>query len=293
MLADHAQPATDVTPLQIYRFEISKYPVLKKDEEQEQTERVFNANDTKAAEKLTMSNLRLVAKVAHKYYSHYSDVLDLIQEGNIGLIHAVRKYNPHKGISFTTYASFWIRARILKHIMANWSMVKIGTTQNERRMFYGINKAKKHYLDMDEERLTGMLAETLHVREADIEQMEMRTCAHDVSLDNDSQHTYLDLYDDKENVEEIVAAKERQEVLDDTMLQFKQKLDQREKLVLENRIVSEDPWTLQQLGDEFGVSRERVRQIEEQVRRRLMNHLKRNLSRPFTLKDQNQTELAS
>ena len=144
-----AQPADKDTPvpfdlLKTYLSEVSKYPVLSREEEFNIARFVFEHDDPEAAQKLAMSNLKLVVKIALEYYNAYLNILDVIQEGNVGLLHAVKKYNPYKGTKFSTYASFWIRAYILKYIMDSWSLVKVGTTQSQRKLFYGLNKEKRN-----------------------------------------------------------------------------------------------------------------------------------------------------
>ncbi len=139
---------TPYDPLKKYLSEVSKYPVLSRNEELKLALKVLKYNDREAAHKLAISNLKLVVKIALEYYNAYLNILDLIQEGNVGLLHAVKKYNPYKGTKFSTYASFWIRAYILKYIMDSWSLVKVGTTQGQRKLFYRLNKEKQK-LELD------------------------------------------------------------------------------------------------------------------------------------------------
>ena len=134
---------TPFDPLRKYLAEVSKYPVLSREEEFQVAQQIYEKKDKDAAQKLVMSNLKLVVKISLEYYNTYLNILDLIQEGNVGLLHAVKKYNPYKGTKFSTYASFWIRAYILKYIMDSWSLVKIGTTQSQRKLFYRLNKEKQ------------------------------------------------------------------------------------------------------------------------------------------------------
>jgi RNA polymerase sigma-32 factor len=269
-------------PLKIYFAEISKYPILSSTEERELAELVHNHNDKKATEKLIMSNLRLVVKVALNYYNAYLNVLDLIQEGNVGLIHAAKKYDPQRGTRFSTYASFWIRAYILKHIMNVWSIVKIGTTQSQRKLFYSLNKAKKQFEGQGIEPGVAALAEALDVKEEDIEDMEIRFSSGDVSLDESNDRggetsSYLEMVRGGENIEEMVAAKEKREMLEDKIREFKTRLNYRDRFVLENRIMSDQPLTLQEIGKQFSISRERVRQVEDRIWKSLKRELKRTV----------------
>jgi RNA polymerase sigma-32 factor len=269
-------------PLKLYFAEISKYPILTAEEERRLAELIQNHDDKKAVEKLIMSNLRLVVKVALNYYNAYLNVLDLIQEGNVGLIHAAKKYDPNKGTRFSTYASFWIRAYILKHIMNVWSIVKIGTTQSQRKLFYSLNKTKKQFEGQGIEPGAAMLAEALDVKEADIEDMEIRFSSGDVSLDESTDRggetsSYLEMVRGGDNIEEMVAAKEKREMLEDKIREFKIKLNYRDRFILENRIMSDDPLTLQEIGKRFSISRERVRQVEDRIWKSLRRELKRTV----------------
>jgi RNA polymerase sigma-32 factor len=151
-------------PLKKYLSEVSKYPVLTREEELEISTRVFQDKDREAAQKLAISNLKLVVKIALEYYNTYLNILDLIQEGNVGLLHAVKKYNPYKGTKFSTYASFWIRAYILKYIMDSWSLVKVGTTQGQRKLFYRLNKEKQKLEALGVYPAPKLLASTLDVK---------------------------------------------------------------------------------------------------------------------------------
>jgi RNA polymerase sigma-32 factor len=269
-------------PLKMYFAEISRYPILTANEERQLAELAHTYNDKAAIEKLIMSNLRLVVKVALNYYNAYLNVLDLIQEGNVGLIHAAKKYDPHKGTRFSTYASFWIRAYILKHIMNVWSIVKIGTTQSQRKLFYSLNKAKKHFEGQGIEPEAGVLAEALDVKKEDIEDMEIRFSSGDVSLDESNDRggetsSYFEMVRGGDNIEEMVAAKEKREMLEDTIREFKSKLNYRDRFVLENRILSDQPLTLQEIGKQFSISRERVRQVEDRIWKSLKRELKRTV----------------
>jgi RNA polymerase sigma-32 factor len=159
-------------PLKRYLSEVSKHPVLTREKELEFAIKAFDQKDRDAAQMLVISNLKLVVKIALEYYNTYLNILDLIQEGNVGLVHAVKKYNPYKGTRFSTYASFWIRAYILKHIMDSWSIVKVGTTQSQRKLFYRLNKEKKKLEAQGVVPAPQLLASTLDVKTEEVEDME-------------------------------------------------------------------------------------------------------------------------
>jgi RNA polymerase sigma-32 factor len=261
-----------------YLAEIGKYPLLAKKEEKQLAELIYKYNDKDAAQKLVVSNLRLVVKIALGYYTAYSNIRDLIQEGNIGLIHAVRKYNPYKGTKFSTYASFWIRAYIMKYIRNTWSIVKVGTTERQRKLFHGLNKEKRRLEAKGILPAKQLLAHNLDVSAEDVEDMEKRLSTSDLSLDQPlfegGEETMLDaMQTEHESIEEIVEAKEKNAIARKKVAQFKKLLNEKELYIFENRLMAEEPLTLQEIGDHFNVSRERARQIEKGVTAKVLKHL--------------------
>ncbi|HOH26898.1 MAG TPA: RNA polymerase factor sigma-32, partial [Syntrophorhabdus sp.] len=256
-------------PLKKYLSEVSKYPVLTREEELEISTKVFKEKDRSAAQKLAISNLKLVVKIALEYYNTYLNILDLIQEGNVGLLHAVKKYNPYKGTKFSTYASFWIRAYILKYIMDSWSLVKVGTTQGQRKLFYRLNKEKQRLEAQGIYPAPKLLASTLDVKEEEVEEMQKRLTYTDISLEapvhDESDDTIMDMMRSGENVEEVVAEKEKSDILAMKVAEFKKTLNDKEIFIFEQRVMAEEPLTLQEIGARFSISRERVRQIENRV----------------------------
>jgi RNA polymerase sigma-32 factor len=270
-------------PLKKYLSEVSKYAVLSREDELDLASRVFNENDRMAAEKLVISNLRLVVKIALEYYNTYLNILDLIQEGNVGLLHAVKKYNPYKGTRFSTYASFWIRANILKYIMDSWSLVKVGTTQGQRKLFYRLNKEKQRLEALGVYPAPKLLASTLDVKEEEVEDMQKRLAYTDVSLGaplhDESDDTIMDMIKTDENVEEIVAEKEMSEVLAQKVAEFKTFLNDKEIFIFDHRVMAEKPLTLQEIGAKFQISRERVRQIENRVIKKFKERFRGELKR--------------
>jgi RNA polymerase sigma-32 factor len=272
---------TLLDPLKKYLAEVSKHPVLSREEELEISMGVYDRKDREAAQKLVISNLKLVVKIALEYYNTYLNILDLIQEGNVGLLHAVKKYNPYKGTRFSTYASFWIRAYILKHIMDSWSLVKIGTTQSQRKLFYRLNKEKRKLEAIGVFPAPQLLASTLDVKVEEVEDMQKRLAHGDVSLEapigDDGNDTVLDMIKADGNVEEIVSDREEKEILSRRVAEFKKTLNDKEVFIFENRIMTDDALTLQEIGARFKISRERVRQIENRVVKKFKERFKGEL----------------
>lgn len=278
------QPAFDL--FKTYFTDISRYPLLTAQEERQLADRVFTSGDAQAAEKIVLSNLRLVVKLASIYHSDYLNVFDLIQEGNVGLVRASRKYNPHKGTRFSTYASYWIKAHILKHIMNAWGVTKIGTTDNQRKIFFGLAKAKRQLFAVGVEPTPEELARALDVAEEDIRVMEKRLSSSGIT---DDIRDHLETIRGMVDIEEIVAAKERSETIREMISAFKARLDARDKFILENRIMGDCPLTLSEIGKRFSITRERVRQLEMALRRRL----KKNLRQSVWMRQVSQRRLAA
>lgn len=264
---EHGQGGLD--PLKTYLSEISKHPVLTLEEERTIAERAGRFKDGDAVDRLINSNLRLVVKIALEYYNSRHDILDLIQEGNEGLVRAARKYNPYKGAKFSTYSSFWIRAYILKHIMDSWSMVKIGTTQNQRRLFYRLKREKRRLENAGIFPAAQLVADILGVRTEEVEDMEKRLSFSDVSLDSplsyDGEDTVIDTIRIDNNIEEAVADREKREILDSKIAEFREILNEKELHIFDRRIITDEPATLQDIACRFAISRERVRQLECRV----------------------------
>jgi len=268
-------------PLKKYLSEVSKYPVLSREEELEVATKIHKNKDIEAAQKMVISNLRLVVKIALEYYNTYLNILDLIQEGNVGLLHAVKKYNPYKGTKFSTYAAFWIRAYILKYIMDSWSLVKIGTTQGQRKLFYQLNKEKQKLEALGIFPAPQLLASTLDVREDEVESMQKRLAFTDISLETpiheEGDDTVMDMMKTGENVEEIVSDREMSNLLGQRVTEFKKGLNEKELFIFNNRIMVDESMTLQEIGEKFKISRERVRQIENKVLNKFKTRFKQEL----------------
>ncbi len=269
-------------PLRQYLAEIRRYPLLTREEEHKISRLVFDHHDMAATQKLTVSNLRIVVKIAFRYYHTYLNILDLIQEGNVGLVHAVKKYNPYKGTKFSTYASFWIRAYILKNIMDSWSLVKVGTTQSQRKLFYKLYSEKRRLEAMGIYPTPKILASNFGLKEGEVEDMEKRLSHNDMSLDvpvyDESDETLMDRISSDQDVEEIVSAQHKFAVLSKMMNEFKATLDDRDRYIFDHRVIAEEPMSLQELGDSYRISRERVRQVQTRIIKRFKAHFQGSLA---------------
>jgi RNA polymerase sigma-32 factor len=275
---EYGQEASErLDPFRMYLYEISKHPVLKKEEEREIADRIRRLGDKQAEQKLVVANLRLVVKIALDYYSYHLNVLDLIQEGNVGLLRAVRKFEPERGTRFSTYASFWIRAYILKYLMDSWSIVKVGTKDSQRKLFYGLNKEKEKLEKAGITPSVEILADHLDVSAADIEDMEKRLYNGDVSLEDQlfgGGEEIMDTISTDEDIEETVAEKERRDMVQRKLAEFKTLLNEKERYILEHRIMAEDPITLREIGERFNTSRESVRQLQTKITKNLTRNLR-------------------
>ena len=272
--------------LETYLAQINQFPLLTKEEEFKLAVRYRKHNDIDAAQKLITSNLKFVVKVAFEYKSYRVKLLDLIQEGNIGLMMAVKKFNPHKGYRFISYAIWWIRAYIQNFIIKTWSLVKIGTTQAQKKLFYKIGKIRKALeSDGEIEKKYELLAHDLDVAKEDIIEMEQRMAARDLSLnapfDEGEELTHLDLLkEDSPNQEEALAQEEEKKIREREVQNAMKRLSEKEVYVIQNRIMAEDPLTLQQIGDHLKLSRERVRQIEGEALKKLKKEFSTQLELP-------------
>lgn len=266
-------------PLQLYLKEIARFPMLEPDEEYALAKRVQDENDQDAAFKLVSSHLRLVVKIAMDFQRRWmQNGLDLIQEGNVGLLKAVTKFDPEKGIKFSYYAAFWIKAYILKYIMDNWRMVKVGTTQTQRKLFYNLNKERQRLLAMGFDPTTEKLSKSLGVSENEIVEMDQRLSKNDMSLNTplgeDSDATKMDFLPSLgPGVEETIASDQIVELLLDNIKEIRPDLNEKEVAILDDRLLSEDPITLREIGERFGVTRERVRQIEARLLSKIRDYM--------------------
>lgn len=270
-------------PLQLYLLEIKRYKLLTKEEEVELAIRVKEQNDPDAAYRLVTSNLRLVVKIAMDFHRYWTkSLLDLIQEGNVGLIQAVKKFDPYRGIKFSYYSSFWIKAYMLKFIMENWKLVKIGTTQTQRKLFFNLAKERDKLVAQGFFPEPKLLAERLAVKEEDIEEMTQRLSGGEVSLNapigDSGKDEYSSFLPDKTiDVDERLSEAESRALLLEKLAQYRDRLSKKELDIFDNRIMSDNPLTLQDFGDKYGISRERVRQIQARIVSNIKKWLKEDI----------------
>jgi len=261
--------------MESYMIQINQFPLLTREEEFKLAVKYRKYNDIEAAHQLITSNLRFVVKVVFEYKSYGVKLQDLIQEGNIGLMMAVKKFNPYKGYRFISYAIWWIRAYIQNFIIKTWSLVKIGTTQAQKKLFYKIGKVRKA-LESDgaDEKKYERLARDLDVAKEDIIEMEQRMSSRDLSLDTPfdegQELTHLELLrEDSLNQEEAIAQEEEKKIREHEVQNAMKRLNEKEVYVIKNRIMAEEPQTLQEIGGHLKLSRERVRQIESEALKKL------------------------
>ncbi len=266
-------------PLRVYLQEIQKYPLLSREEEQELAIRFKEQGDKKAAYHLITSNLRLVVKIAMEFHKNWMiSLLDLIQEGNVGLMQAVRKFDPYRGVKLSSYASYWIKAYILKFILDNWRLIKIGTTQAQRKLFFNLKKEKDRLDSLGFEPAPRLIAEKLEVREHEVIEMDQRMGSWEYSLDTPleegSRYTQKDfLTSQEQSSETLLADAQLREQIHQRLQEIREHLNEKEKDILESRLLAENPVTLQEIGAKWGISRERVRQLEERLKKKIRGYL--------------------
>jgi len=264
--------------MSLYLAEIRKFSVLSEEDEHRYAVKFFEEKDLEAAHTLITSNLRFVVKVAGEYRHYGLKMIDLIQEGNVGLMMAVRKFNPYKGVRLISYAVWWIRAYIQNHIMSMWSLLKIGTTQAQRKLFFKLKETKNALLRMsDGEDDSHSAALALNVSDKEIGEMEQRLQG-DYSLDaelscGDGLTALESLADERMNQEALLAECQENQQLQQKVAQVVAVLNEKERFIIERRITSDEPMTLQEIATHFSISRERVRQIEEGALKKVKNSL--------------------
>lgn len=266
--------------LHLYLREVSRFPLLKPDEEHELALRVRDHNDADAAFRLVSSHLRLVVRIAMDFQRRWmQNVLDLVQEGNVGLMRAVNKFDPDKGIKFSYYASFWIKAYILKFIMDNWRMVKIGTTQVQRKLFYNLNRERQKLIMQGFDPDAAMLSERLGVTEDQINEMDQRLASTDMSLnvavgEDAGGATRMDFLPALgPGIEDSLARDEIADLVRSRLKTILPKLNEKELYILQNRLLTDEPVTLREIGERYNVTRERVRQLEARLLEKIRQHL--------------------
>jgi RNA polymerase sigma-32 factor len=287
-LEESSRALSPQDPLRRYMEELRRYPLLPPEEELRLAYRLRDQGDIDAARKLVQANLRLVAKIAFEYRSLYVNVLDLIQEGNIGLMKAVSKFDPTRGARLGYYASWWIRSYILKYLLDNFRLVRVGTTAAQKKLFYHLLREKQRLEAQGLLAGPRLLAEKLDVREKDIIEMEQRLSPSGADLSLDTPLSSASegrttthgeaLPDPAEPADETLAREEFLALLSETLPEFRATLNSREQSLLDERILSENPKTLQEIADQYGLTRERARQIEARVIEKLREFLSPHLS---------------
>ena len=271
--------------LSLYMREISKFPLLTPEEEYSLARKVIDESDPDAAFRLVSSHLRLVVKIAMDFQRRWmQNVLDLVQEGNVGLVRAVNKFDPEKGIKFSYYAAFWIKAYILKFLMDNWRMVKIGTTQAQRKLFYNLNRERQKLIAQGFDPDAAMLSKSLNVSEKQVIEMEQRMDGSDVSLDaplsvdGTPGTSRLELLPALgPGIEDVLADEQVAGLVREKLRTIVPLLSEKEAYILEHRLLTDDPVTLREIGEKYDITRERVRQIEARLLQKVRDHLFREI----------------
>ncbi len=275
------EPSAALVPfdaLQRYLSEIRHYPVLTREEEHDLAVQYKELGDIEAAYKLVRANLRLVVMIAREYERAFRNLLDLIQEGNIGLMESLKNFDPYRGVRFPSYAVWWIRAYIIRYLMNNWRMVKLGTTQAQRRLFFNLQKEKEKLEAEGFVPGAKLIAQRLDVKESEVIEMDQRLSGRDLSTDapmGEGETTTLlnTLTDDSPTPEESLAEDEYRQAIKERLKIFGEGLKDKELVVFRERLMAEQPLTLREIGERYGISRERVRQIEHRVKKKLKSYL--------------------
>jgi RNA polymerase sigma-32 factor len=268
-----------------YLAEIRRIPVLSREEEHELAVDWKEKGDRQAAWRLVTSNLRLVVMVARDYQRAVHNLLDLVQEGNVGLLEAVKQFDPYRGVRFPSYAVWWIRAYIIRYIMNNWRMVKVGTTQAQRKLFFNLQKERDRLEREGFSPDPKLIADRLGVKESEVVEMEQRLSSRDLSVDapvsEGEDGTFLDFLSGPERTADTVADQEYHRLVREKALDFKKTLTGKDLVIFERRLEAlmkdEEPATLQEIGDSYGITRERIRQIEARLKKKLGAYLREQI----------------
>ena len=271
-----------VTALQQYLAEIRRHPYLSKEEELQLFEEYRTHGSRDAAVKLIMANLRVSVAIAAEYLHTGADHMDLIQEGNVGLMQAIKKFDPSKNVRFHAYAAWWSRAYILRYLLNTYRLVKIGTTQDQRKLFYNLKKEKSKLEREGFSPDTKLLADRLHVRERDVIEMGQRLGNWELSLDQpigeNQDGSLMDILPSQQvPADEQLAQEQLQTLFRAKLAEFVKTLDERDEDILRNRLLSETPLTLDDLGAKYGITKERTRQLEARIIKRLRDHIKKDV----------------
>ena len=269
-------------PFYAYLQEVRKYPALTEEEEKELAIRYKETGDLESAYKLTTANLMLVIKIAMTFKREWQNLMDLIQEGNVGLMKAVKNFDPFRGVRLSAYATWWIKSYILKHILDNWRLVRVGTTNARRKLLFNLKKEKEKLEREGFDPTTKLLAERFGVEETEVIDVSASIGAMDVSIDTpahpDSTMTPAQtLSQGGKSVEENVELQQFRQILNENIENFKGGLNPNEIEILEKRILSEDPLSLQEIGDQRGVTREAVRQAEQRLLKKFKTYIEEKM----------------
>jgi RNA polymerase sigma-32 factor len=280
---------TRLDPMQQYLREVQRHALLSPEDEHALAVKYVGTGDVAAAARLVTANLRLVVKIAYEYRRAYKNIMDLVQEGNIGLMQAVKRYDPYRGVKLSSYAAWWIRAYILRFILNNWRLVKLGTTQAQRKLFFNLNKEKARLSAMGIEPSSAEIARRLGVEEQEVTDMDRRLSSGEMSLDapvGDTEGRPVSRLEmmptTASGPDTAVADGEIQQMVKAKLADFRTTLKGKDVDIFDERLVAEEPLTLQELGDKFGISRERVRQLEARLTGRLREYLKSELGDAVT-----------
>ncbi|MEK7747679.1 MAG: RNA polymerase factor sigma-32 [Nitrospirota bacterium] len=261
-----------------YLMEIRKYPFLSREEEMRLAllSKISGEEALQAITDLVLSHLRLVAAIAMEYRNLPFDTMDLIQEGNVGLMQAIKKFDPYRNVRVSTYAAWWIRAYVLKYVIQNWRLVKIGTTESQRKLFFNLSKEREQLEKLGCVATPKLLADKLHVKEEEVIEVERRLMpGHEVSLhttvyDAESETSLIDIIPSGDpGVQEITEKEQLNRLFQSKLKAFSATLNERDQDILSARILSEEPSTLDGLGTKYNISKERVRQLEENLIKKL------------------------
>jgi RNA polymerase sigma-32 factor len=278
--SQYPTPSGDL--IQIYLREIAQFPLLSPEKERQLTEKYYETKNPEILKVLIQSNLRFVVKIAFEYVRYGAKVMDLVQEGNMGLIKAVQDFNPYKDVRLTTYAVWWIRSYIQDFLIRNWSIVRIGTTAAQKKLFYNLKKEQERLERLGMKPAIKQIAANLGVTEKDVEVMEGRLSGRDLSLSNPvhpesgQKASYEErVASESESADQVLGDGEQALLFKKALQEFIVELDERERDILENRLLSENPKTLIEIGDAYGFTKERARQLEERIKEKLKDFLAR------------------
>ncbi len=281
---DPSRAVTPVTTLQRYLAEVRRYPFLSKEEELALFRDYQSTDSREAAVKLILSNLRVSVSIASEYLHTGADHMDLIQEGNVGLMQAIKKFDPTKNVRFYAYAAWWVRAYILRYLLNTHRLVKVGTTQDQRKLFYNLRKEKAKLEREGFAPDAKLLADRLNVSERDVVEMDQRLGSWELSLDqsltpDNDGGTLLDILPAQEvPADEQLASLQLRRLFRKKLAEFSGTLAERDEDILRNRILSETPVTLEDLGQKYGITKERTRQLEARLIKRLRDYIKKDVT---------------